>query len=243
MIVDLQNREEGILVGLIKPKGKRILEIGCGEGRVSFLLAKHAENYLAIDSSVSSINKAISQITPKLKKRIDFEVAFAAKLPLPAQSVDVVFMMFSFHEISVQEQGIVLIESLRVLKSGGKIIIVDPEAVPVGSVMELDCAVHSKLKYFDHSVIVNHSKQVIKKIVNDFDLEVANERYDINWQFDDFGDLKNSIIADFPEINWDNGKRIIVADIIRGIIKDKEFAKPIIIPDHMEVTIISKKNR
>ena len=32
MKIDPQNREEKILVNLIKPRGKRILEIGCGEG-------------------------------------------------------------------------------------------------------------------------------------------------------------------------------------------------------------------
>lgn len=61
MMVDYQKKEEDILVGLVKPQGKRILEVGCGEGRASFMLAKYAEHYVAIDNDGNQINKRICE--------------------------------------------------------------------------------------------------------------------------------------------------------------------------------------
>ncbi|UMX48457.1 MAG: class I SAM-dependent methyltransferase [Candidatus Nealsonbacteria bacterium DGGOD1a] len=105
MIIDRQKKEEGILVNLIKPQGKRIFEIGCGEGRASLMLAKYAEHYIAIDNDINVINKAISQVTTELKDKIDFKVGSATKILLPDKSVDTVFMLLSFHEIALQKQG------------------------------------------------------------------------------------------------------------------------------------------
>jgi SAM-dependent methyltransferase len=203
-------------------------------------LAKYAKHYIGIDSDGSLIDKATSLITPDLRGKIEFKAASAIKTGLSDQEVDVVFMLCAFHEISIQEQGIALLEALRVLKPEGRIVIVDPEAAPTGSIMALCCAVHSNFKYFDHSVIVNHSKRVIEKIAKDFGLKVNYGKYDIDWQFDDFNNLKNSIIVDFPEIEWNDEKKKTVANLIREIIKDKEFLKPIIVSDHMEVTVIGK---
>lgn len=67
---------EAYLIGLPACGGKKALDLGCGEGRDSILLARHGFNVTAVDASAEAIRKL---------------AAFAAfsKLPIEAQCFDV----------------------------------------------------------------------------------------------------------------------------------------------------------
>jgi 2-polyprenyl-3-methyl-5-hydroxy-6-metoxy-1,4-benzoquinol methylase len=53
-------------------EGRRILEIGCGKGRLTFPLAEIANQIIAIDPGAEDIQHAVEATPDHLKGKIDF---------------------------------------------------------------------------------------------------------------------------------------------------------------------------
>ena len=81
---------EGVSVRQIQKfvdlQGKRILEVGCGEGRLTIPLAETASYIVAIDPVVEDIAIAIEATPGKLKDRIDFIATAIEDYELPPGS-------------------------------------------------------------------------------------------------------------------------------------------------------------
>jgi 2-polyprenyl-3-methyl-5-hydroxy-6-metoxy-1,4-benzoquinol methylase len=76
-IVDPENIETRALHDFVDFSGKHILEIGCGDGRVTWRYAETAAHVIAIDPSARQIDLAKEQQPAHLKDRIEFQdVAF-----------------------------------------------------------------------------------------------------------------------------------------------------------------------
>lgn len=79
--VDPEGNEIAALDRAVALRGKRIIEIGCGDGRLTRALAERALEVVAINPSPRDIGAA-RQSTPKhLKRRMRFLVATAEDLP------------------------------------------------------------------------------------------------------------------------------------------------------------------
>ena len=52
--------------------GKRVLEIGCGDGRVTMLYAPQAAYVVAIDPKPKAIASAVENLPPDLHDRVQF---------------------------------------------------------------------------------------------------------------------------------------------------------------------------
>jgi ubiquinone/menaquinone biosynthesis C-methylase UbiE len=95
--------------------GDRILDLGCGYGRDSALLAAHGYSVTGIDFSIQGIRKA-SELYPHIK----FEVMDVAAMDLRDASFDHVFGNFVLHLfIDASDRQKIFSECLRVLKPGG----------------------------------------------------------------------------------------------------------------------------
>lgn len=97
-----------------------ILEIGCGTGTFSHLLAKRADRVIAIDLS--------PKMTEVAKQRsegyanIDFQIADILKWEFPVEPFDAIVSIATFHHLPLES----LLPSLKVaLKPGGKLVILD----------------------------------------------------------------------------------------------------------------------
>jgi predicted RNA methylase len=55
--------------------GKRVLEMGCGDGRFTFLYAHDAEYVLGIDPKPAEIREARRARPRELRRRVEFRVA------------------------------------------------------------------------------------------------------------------------------------------------------------------------
>jgi predicted RNA methylase len=53
--------------------GKRVLEIGCGDGRLTWRYAGRAAQVIAIDSDADEIKIALEDCPPKLRGRVEFQ--------------------------------------------------------------------------------------------------------------------------------------------------------------------------
>ena len=101
-------------------KCKTILDIGCGTGEFSRLLAKRASRVIAIDLSPNMIEvaKEKSQQYPN----IDFQVADILQWDFPREEFDAIFSIATVHHLPVEK----LLPNLKAaLKPGGKLVILD----------------------------------------------------------------------------------------------------------------------
>ena len=75
--VDPENNEPHALFNLADLNGQRVLEIGCGDGRLTWRYAGKAKHVTAIDPFADAIKRAKENIPDKLKDRVDFRhIAF-----------------------------------------------------------------------------------------------------------------------------------------------------------------------
>jgi ubiquinone/menaquinone biosynthesis C-methylase UbiE len=80
---------------LVDLRGLRVVEIGCGDGRLTFECGREAASVFAYDSDESAIAKARAETPKGLRRRIRFEVADAAQLELPKAEFDLALFSWS----------------------------------------------------------------------------------------------------------------------------------------------------
>ena len=70
--VDPENNEPHALFALADFTGRRVLEIGCGDGRLTWRYADRAAHVTAIDPYEGSIKRAKQDMADDLKSRVEF---------------------------------------------------------------------------------------------------------------------------------------------------------------------------
>jgi 2-polyprenyl-3-methyl-5-hydroxy-6-metoxy-1,4-benzoquinol methylase len=70
--VDPENNETRALLDLVDFSGQRVLEIGCGDGRLTWRYADRAEHVIAIDPKADPIMRAKENLPDELKRRVEF---------------------------------------------------------------------------------------------------------------------------------------------------------------------------
>ena len=91
---DASGTEAQVLRSCTDFDGARVLEIGCGDGRLTWLYAERAESVVGLDPAEDEIQLAREQIPPELAERVRFEVGAAEDLSRTAV-FDVAFLSWS----------------------------------------------------------------------------------------------------------------------------------------------------
>jgi ubiquinone/menaquinone biosynthesis C-methylase UbiE len=94
-VKDPTGTEARALAALADFDGKRVLEIGCGDGRMTFLYAEQAREVLGVDVEEESIGEARAALPDRLADRVEFRVADAEALDVPRQRFDIAFLSWS----------------------------------------------------------------------------------------------------------------------------------------------------
>ena len=76
-------------------EGARVLEVGCGDGRLTFQYAARAASVLGVDPAEELIEKARERLPAALADRVRFEVASAVDLEQPPAAFDAIFLSHS----------------------------------------------------------------------------------------------------------------------------------------------------
>lgn len=69
--VDPENNETHALLSLLDFSGKRVLEIGCGDGRLTWRYADSAAHVIAIDPTADAIRRAKENPPDEMKKHVE----------------------------------------------------------------------------------------------------------------------------------------------------------------------------
>jgi ubiquinone/menaquinone biosynthesis C-methylase UbiE len=76
--------------------GKRVLEIGTGEGRLTWRYAANAANTVAIDPDRNALRVATIDRPSDLESKIHFTNAMGECLPFPKETFDIALLAWSF---------------------------------------------------------------------------------------------------------------------------------------------------
>lgn len=93
--MDPEGTELATLDRLVSFSDKRVLEIGCGDGRLTSSLAERARQVLAIDPDRHAVGRARRAVPRHLKDRVRFEVGQGESHELPAEGFDVALFSWS----------------------------------------------------------------------------------------------------------------------------------------------------
>ena len=105
-------------------RGKDVLDLGCGSGENTLLLAHRKAKVIALDISPDLIHVAKRRMSINaVFNDVEFLTASAHDLPLPNESVDVVFGIAILHHL---DMAIISAQVMRVLRPGGRAIFQEP---------------------------------------------------------------------------------------------------------------------
>lgn len=200
-------------------RGKQILEVGCGDGRITAGIQDLPSQLVAIDPDEIRIRQARLRL-PK----VDFRVGSGENLAFADQAFDRVLFTMSLHH---QNGHRALPEAARVLRAEGRVIIVEPvnegELEQVLSILE------------DETEATRQAQIAVQRS----GLQLLHaEIFHSRWLFDDCEDLLNSLF-DYYAMSFDRK----LADQLTAALGAKREDRPIILADTLRLQILQKSSK
>lgn len=108
-------------------RGKKVLDLGCGDGSLTYILAKSGAEVIGIDNEELGLkyaNENLESMNHHKNLKYTFVTASAYSLPFDSNSFDLVVSCDVIEHLNEPEK--MCIETSRVLKDGGKFILTTP---------------------------------------------------------------------------------------------------------------------
>jgi len=103
--------------------GKKVLEIGSGNGSRSVQIAKTCSYLVAIEPDIQLVNFAKEN---NASQNIEYLASKAENLNFPDEQFDIVFFTLSLHHVPIEKMPVALDEAIRVTKKDGHIVFLEP---------------------------------------------------------------------------------------------------------------------
>jgi ubiquinone/menaquinone biosynthesis C-methylase UbiE len=86
---DREGAETAAIAAVVDLNGKRVLEVGCGSGRLTAFAAARAARVYAFDPDADSVATAADSLSSEVRDRVRFAVHDAQALDVPRRRFDV----------------------------------------------------------------------------------------------------------------------------------------------------------
>ena len=101
----------------------RIADLGAGEGLISQLLARRAEQVTCVDNSPKMVEFGRELAKKNGFSNLEYQLGDIEKVPLEDESVDLALLSQALHHAQHPETAVQ--EAFRILKPGGELILID----------------------------------------------------------------------------------------------------------------------
>jgi len=165
---------------LLMGQGSRALDVGCGDGKFTRLLATMFKTVEGIDVNARKIDDA-QKTADAAGLAITFRTASAEAMPYPDGSFDVVVFSNSLHHIPDMDRA--LTEAARVLASNGLLYVMEP--VPAGNYFEATRLVS------DETEVRTVAYRAIEQALRARFIPVAEIMYRARREFADFAEWRD----------------------------------------------------
>lgn len=115
----------GQMLFLLTPR-VRIADLGAGDGTLSRLLARQAESVHCVDSSPRMVQVGRALAKKEHLRNLTYVLGNIEKVPLPDRSIDLALLSQALHH--AENPRLALSEAFRILKPGGRLLILDLRA-------------------------------------------------------------------------------------------------------------------
>ena len=95
VLLDPEEAETRVIHALIDVTNLDILDVGCGDGRLTWRFAEHTHSVLGIDPLAASIEVARASVPSSLHTKVTFQVGDVTTAELPCAAFDVVVLSWS----------------------------------------------------------------------------------------------------------------------------------------------------
>lgn len=94
-VLDPEGAHLAALRRLCDFEGRTVLEMGCGDGRLTLGIARDARHVLAFDPDAEAIDRARRSLPEELAGRVAYECAAATEIEVPPHSFELVVFSWS----------------------------------------------------------------------------------------------------------------------------------------------------
>ncbi|MBC7953671.1 MAG: class I SAM-dependent methyltransferase [Rhodospirillaceae bacterium] len=120
-----RRRNTDVIVETLALEGKRVIDVGCGDGSLVRHMAKFGAQVLGVECSPRQLAKARAAAPAP---RTEIVEGVGQALPAPSNEADVVVFFNSLHHVPPDLMGKALDEAARVLRPGGQVYVSEPLA-------------------------------------------------------------------------------------------------------------------
>ncbi len=93
--IDPEEAESRVMHRLVDFSGREVVEIGCGDGRLTWRYADRAERVLAVDPDPEEVAIARHSLPARLHTTVEFHVADVITESLPSGEFDLAILSYS----------------------------------------------------------------------------------------------------------------------------------------------------
>jgi len=126
-----KRRNSDVMVETLALEGKRVIDVGCGDGALVRLMTRFGAKVLGVECSPRQLGKARTAEAVGDEEIVD---GVGQSLPAADGSADLVVFFNSLHHIPIAFQAKAMAEAARVLKVGGEVYVSEP--LPFGPFFE-----------------------------------------------------------------------------------------------------------
>ncbi|HWF79764.1 MAG TPA: class I SAM-dependent methyltransferase [Streptosporangiaceae bacterium] len=123
--VGLEKVTAAVLAAAAVRPGCQVLDVGCGSGQLSLLLAELGARVLAIDPSQLMIDRLEKRAAKRGPIGLECLATPIERLSLPAESVDLIVTSYALHYLRDVDKGRLVAAAYHWLRPGGMLIVAD----------------------------------------------------------------------------------------------------------------------